>query len=44
MLDQAIERFERENQSNISVYKNYSPDIPPVAFDAELMERVIRTW
>jgi two-component system, NtrC family, sensor histidine kinase HydH len=41
MLDQVIERFGRENQSNISVYKNYSPDIPPVPLDAELMERVI---
>ena len=41
MLDQVIERFEREKKSDISVYKNYSPDIPPVAFDAELMERVI---
>jgi signal transduction histidine kinase len=27
--------------ASISVYKNYSPDIPPVNFDAELMERVI---
>ncbi|HUA85304.1 MAG TPA: ATP-binding protein [Bryobacteraceae bacterium] len=41
MLDHVIERFEREKRSNISVYKNYSPDIPPVAFDAELIERVI---
>jgi two-component system, NtrC family, sensor histidine kinase HydH len=41
LLDHVIERFARENQSNISVYKNYSPDIPPVPFDAELMERVI---
>lgn len=41
MLDHAIERFEREKTSNITVYKNYSPDIPPVAYDAELMERVI---
>ena len=44
MLDRAIDRFEREKSgatASISVYKNYSPDIPPVAFDAELMERVI---
>jgi two-component system, NtrC family, sensor histidine kinase HydH len=44
MLDRAIDRFDREKSgatANISVYKNYSPDIPAVAFDAELMERVI---
>ena len=22
------------------MYKNYSPDVPPIAFDAELLERV----
>ncbi len=41
MLDRAIARFDREKKVDVSVYKNYSPDIPPVAFDAELMERVI---
>ncbi len=44
MLDRAIDRFDREKSgaaASISVYKNYSPDIPAVAFDAELMERVI---
>lgn len=41
LLDHVIERFSRENNSNVSIYKNYSPDIPPVPFDAELMERVI---
>jgi two-component system, NtrC family, sensor histidine kinase HydH len=44
MLDTAIARFEREQKSgktNVIVFKNYSPDVPPVAFDAELMERVI---
>jgi signal transduction histidine kinase len=44
MLDRTIQRFERERKgvnSDISVYKNYSPDIPPFPFDAELMERVI---
>ncbi|HLH41092.1 MAG TPA: ATP-binding protein [Bryobacteraceae bacterium] len=41
MLDHVVQRFERENRWNISVYKNYSPDIPPVPMDAELMERVI---
>lgn len=44
MLDTAIERFEREQksgQTKVTVFKNYSPDVPPVAFDAELMERVV---
>jgi two-component system, NtrC family, sensor histidine kinase HydH len=45
MLDSAITRFERDQASsqrtNVSIFKNYSPDVPPVVFDAELMERVI---
>jgi two-component system, NtrC family, sensor histidine kinase HydH len=44
MLDQAIAQFEREKSeaaASVTVFKNYSPDIPPIAFDAELMERVI---
>lgn len=44
MLDRAIDRFDREKSgaaANISVYKNYSPDIPLVAFDEELLERVM---
>lgn len=41
MLDRVIHRFELEKNSNVSVYKNYSPDIPPLEIDAELMERVI---
>jgi len=44
MLDRAIERFEREKigaASSITVYKNYDPAIPPLAFDSELMERVV---
>ncbi len=44
MLDRAIELFEREkarSSAGVTVFKNYSPDIPPIAFDAELMERVI---
>lgn len=44
LLDRAIDRFERERPgaaAGISVYKNYSPDIPPLDLDAELMERVI---
>ena len=44
MLDTAIGRFEREQKSgktSVTIFKNYSPDVPPVAFDAELMERVV---
>jgi two-component system, NtrC family, sensor histidine kinase HydH len=42
MLDQAIARFAHENPARgVSVIKNYSPDVLPVRFDAELMERVI---
>src|SRR5262249_35596201 len=40
MLDQAISRFGKE-RPGFPVFKNYSPEIPPVRFDAELMERVI---
>ena len=28
-------------RAGITVFKNYSPDVPPATFDAELMERVI---
>jgi len=44
MLDTVIERFEREKPpgaANVTIYKNYAPDIPEVPFDAELMERAI---
>jgi signal transduction histidine kinase len=44
MLDQAIERFDREKSgpaASVSVFKNYSPDIPPVNIETELMEHVI---
>jgi two-component system, NtrC family, sensor histidine kinase HydH len=44
MLDSAIARFEREQKNSdtsVTVFKNYSPDVPPVRFDAELMERVV---
>jgi two-component system, NtrC family, sensor histidine kinase HydH len=44
MLDTAIARFEREQKggkTSVTIFKNYSPDVPPVPFDAELMERVI---
>jgi two-component system sensor histidine kinase HydH len=39
VLDHAIAMAAREAQG-IAVYKNYSPEIPPFPFDAELMERV----
>jgi two-component system sensor histidine kinase HydH len=45
MLDSAVARFEREQASagrtGVTVFRNYSPDVPPLAFDAELMERVM---
>src|SRR5204862_7199154 len=44
MLDRAIARFDREKTGSVAtvtVYKNYSPDVPPIPFDSELMERVI---
>ena len=44
MLDQAIERFDREKSGaavSVTVFKNYSPDVPPVRVEGELMEHVI---
>jgi signal transduction histidine kinase len=42
ILDLAIVRFEKEPAARtVSVFKNYSPDVPPVLLDAQLMERVI---
>lgn len=43
MLDSVVARFERESgaATSVSVYKNYSPDVPKVAFDAELLERAL---
>jgi two-component system sensor histidine kinase HydH len=38
-LDRAIAEAERE-AAGIAIYKAYAPEIPPFAFDAELMERV----
>src|ERR1700733_2164909 len=41
VLDRAVAMVERDAASRqVTVYKNYSPDIPPFPFDAELMERV----
>ena len=44
LLDAAIARFEREQKSaghSVTVFKNYSPDVPPVSFDMQLMEHVV---
>jgi two-component system sensor histidine kinase HydH len=41
VLDRAVTMVDRDAVSRqITVYKNYSPDIPPFPLDAELMERV----
>jgi two-component system sensor histidine kinase HydH len=40
MLDRAITRFQKTDAS-VSVFKNYSPDVPPLRFDAAMMEQVI---
>jgi two-component system, NtrC family, sensor histidine kinase HydH len=39
-LDRAVAMVERE-APNVSIYKNYAPEIPPFVFDPELLERVI---
>jgi signal transduction histidine kinase len=44
LLDRVIERFEKEKSgaaASVSVYKNYSPDVLPVPFDAQLLERAL---
>lgn len=41
-LDQAVERFKRHVPPfPVTVYKNYSPDIPPFAMDVQLVEQVV---
>jgi two-component system, NtrC family, sensor histidine kinase HydH len=41
-IDLAVARLERENAAvKIAIYKNYSPDIRPFPYDAELIERVV---
>ncbi len=41
VLDRAIRQLERNRpRYNVTVYTNYSPDVRPFPFDAELMERV----
>ena len=42
VVDSAVARLERDGKGgHVAVYKNYSPDVRPFPFDAELMERVI---
>jgi signal transduction histidine kinase len=43
MLDRAIALFDREKSGTaaaVTVYKNYSPDVPRVRIESELMEHV----
>lgn len=41
VIDRAVTDLARATpRYDVTVYKNYSPDVPPFAFDAELMERV----
>jgi signal transduction histidine kinase len=41
VVDRAVARLERDGKGGgVAVYKNYSPDVRPFPFDAELMERV----
>jgi two-component system sensor histidine kinase HydH len=39
-LDRAIASVEREAK-NVTIYRNYAPEVPQFSHDAELMERVI---
>jgi signal transduction histidine kinase len=39
-IDRAVADLERHKPSPVSVYRNYSPDVAPFFFDADLMERV----
>ncbi len=41
MLDSAVANLERNSPHyDVAVYKNYAPEIGPLAMDADLMERV----
>jgi two-component system sensor histidine kinase HydH len=41
VIDCAIAQIERATpRRDVSIYRNYSPDVRPFAFDAELLERV----
>jgi len=42
IIDAAVAELERrEPRFEVAVYKNYSPDVPPLPVDRELMQRVI---
>ena len=42
VIDRAVAQVEREQErSDVTIYKNYSPDIRPFPLDGELIERVI---
>jgi signal transduction histidine kinase len=41
VIDRAIAQLERDSPRQVTVYKNYSPDVPLFPFDAELIERVV---
>lgn len=41
VIDRAVEQLRRHRpELDVTVFKNYSPDVPPVPVDAQLMERV----
>jgi two-component system, NtrC family, sensor histidine kinase HydH len=44
LLDRVVAQFERDKPgraASVSIMKNYSPDIPPLEFDAQLLERAL---
>jgi two-component system, NtrC family, sensor histidine kinase HydH len=42
VIDQAVAEVEKHRPPyDVSIYKNYSPDIPPFLLDRQLMERVL---
>ncbi len=42
VIDEAVAQVEKHTPPlQVSIYKNYSPDIPPFVFDRQLMERVL---
>lgn len=40
MLDRVIDRFQKSGPT-VSVFKNYSPDVPPLRLDGAMMEQVM---
>ena len=42
LIDRAVSDIEKHSPPlNVSIYKNYAPDIPPFLLDGQLMERVV---